>query len=63
MHDKLERPTDCITFLSTEIDTAAGILRLLVDKIARLRVLLQQWSTRRACKRHKLESLIGTLPK
>ena len=26
--DKLEGPTDCITFLGIEIDTAAGVLRL-----------------------------------
>ena len=59
--DKLEGQTDCITFLSIEIDTAAGVLRLPADKLARMRVVSQQWSSRRACERRELESLIGTL--
>ena len=40
--DKLEGPTDCITFLGIEIDTAAGVLRLPADKLAHMRVALQQ---------------------
>ena len=59
--DKLEGPTHCLTFLGVEIDTLAGVLRLPADKFTRLRVALQQWSSRRACERCELESLIGTL--
>ena len=59
--DKLEGPSDCIIFLGIEINTAAGILRLPADKLAHLRTVLQQWSSRRACERRELESLIGTL--
>ena len=59
--DKLEGPSHCITFLGIEIDTVAGVLRLPPDKLIRLRKALQQWSSRRACERRELESLIGTL--
>lgn len=56
--DKLEGLTGRITFLGIKIDTAAGVLRLPADKLARMRVALQQWSSRRAYGRREL---IGTL--
>ena len=59
--DKLEGPSHCITFLEIEIDTVAGVLQLPPDKLIRLQKALQQWSSRRACERRELESLIGTL--
>ena len=59
--DKLEGPSDCITRLGIEIDTAAGQLRLPADKFARLKELLVQWYPRRSCRRRQLESLVGTL--
>ena len=59
--DKLEGPSHCITFLGIEIDTVARVLRLPPIKLTRLRKALQQWSSQRACERHELESLIGTL--
>ena len=59
--DKLEGPTDRITFLGIELDTRAGVMRLPADKLSRLKVLLTEWSARRSCRRRQLESLIGTL--
>jgi hypothetical protein len=59
--DKLEGPSDCLTFLGIEIDTRAGLLRLPADKLARLKELLAQWYPRRSCRRRQLESLVGTL--
>ena len=35
--DILEGPTDCITFLGIELDTRAGVMRLPVDKLSRLK--------------------------
>lgn len=59
--DKLEEPTHRLTFLGIEIDTQAGVLHLLADKLSRLKDLLSQWSSRRTCQRRQLESLISTL--
>jgi hypothetical protein len=59
--DKLERLSSCSTFLGIEMDTQAGKLRLLEEKLSRLQDLLAQWSTRRSCRRRQLESLIRSL--
>jgi hypothetical protein len=59
--EKLEGPSQCMTFLGIEIDTACGQLRLPAEKLARLKALLAQWATRRSCQRRHLESLVGTL--
>ena len=59
--EKLERPTDRLTFLGIEVDTKAGILRLPRDKLARTKVALRAWETRKCCTKWELESLIGTL--
>jgi len=48
-------------FLGSQIDTEAGILRLLEDKLLRLRALLQEWGTRKSCQYKQFESLIGLL--
>ena len=58
---KCEGPTTCLTFLGIEIDTVAGQLRLPAEKLGRLKVLLQEWGDRKACRRRDLESLIGIL--
>ena len=60
---KREGPATCLVILGIEIDSLAGELRLPVDKLTRLRTLLQQWgSTRKSsCSRSELESLIGHL--
>ena len=59
--DKPEGPRHCITFLGIEIDTQAGMLRLPADKLSRLQEVLRHWTPRKACQRHQLESLIGSL--
>ena len=59
--EKLEGPTECLTFLGIELDTRAGILRLPEDKLGRIRVALDEWERKRACTKRELESLIGTL--
>ena len=59
--EMLEGPSQCMTFLGIEIDTACGQLRLPAEKLARLKALLAQWATRRSCQRRHLESLVGTL--
>ena len=59
--DKLEGPSQCLTFLGIEMDTVRGQLRLPAEKLARLRALLARWATRRSCRRRDLESLVGTL--
>ena len=59
--DKLDGPTQCLTFLGIEIDTQAGILRLSADKLSRLKAQLMGRSVRKSCRRYQLEALIGTL--
>ena len=59
--DKLEGPTDRLTFLGIELDTRAGVLRLPTDKLSRIKELLAEWSARKSCRRQQLESLIGSL--
>ena len=57
--DKLDGPTQCLTFLGIEIDTQAGILRLSADKLSRLKAQLTARSVRKSCRRYQLEALIG----
>ena len=59
--EKLEGPSECLTFLGIEIDTSLGILRLPAEKLARLQRQLRTWAPRKVCRRHQLESLVGTL--
>ena len=59
--EKLEGPSQCLTFLGIEIDTASSQLRLPVDKLARLKALLAQWAARRSCQCRHLESLVGSV--
>ena len=58
---KRDGPTTCLTFLGIEVDTIAGQLRLLADKLDRLQSLLLEWGDRKACQRRELESLVGIL--
>ena len=41
------------------LDTVAGELRLPEDKLQRLRDLLEQWGTKKVCRRKELESLMN----
>ena len=59
--EKLEGPSQCLTFLGIEIDTASSQLHLPVDKLARLKALLAQWAARQSCQRRHMESLVGSL--
>ena len=59
--DKKEGPVTALIFLGILVDTVAGELRLPEDKLERLKNLLQQWGTKRVCRRKELESLIGLL--
>ena len=59
--DKLEEPSDCLTFLGIEIDTMSGQLRLPADKLACLKHMLRQWYNRWSCRHHELKSLFGSL--
>ena len=58
---KWEGPMTCLMVLGIVIDTELGQLRLPADKLDRLRSLLQEWGTKKACARKELESLIGLL--
>ena len=58
---KTEGPTTSLVFLGIEADTVAGELRLPRAKLQRLKILLNQWGSRRACARRDLESLVGLL--
>ena len=59
--EKTEGPTTKLVFLGIEVDSVTGRLSLPADKLARLRSELQCWVSRRACRRHELESLVGVL--
>ena len=59
--EKLEGPTECLTFLGIEVDTRAGALRLPQAKLVRIRKALQEWEVKRSCTKRQLQSLIGTL--
>ena len=58
---KTEGPASVVTFLGIQIDTDKSELRLLQDKLQRLKELLDQWESRKGCTRKDLESLIGLL--
>ena len=59
--EKREGPSAIIVFLGILIDSQAGVLRLLEDKLRRLLKLTREWLQRKACTRRELESLIGSL--
>ena len=55
---KDEGPATTISFLGLELDPE---VRLLQDKLKRLRALLGSWRGRKACRKRDLLSLIGLL--
>ena len=59
--DKTEGPTTCLTLLGIEIDTVAGELRLLPEKLSRLKELVRGLLGRGSCTRRELESAVGFL--
>ena len=50
-----------IVFLGIELDLMAMELRLLADKLARLRQLVTHWRGKKECRKRDLLSLIGVL--
>lgn len=58
---KTEGPSSQITFLGIELDTQAGILRLPHLKLVRLQREIKGWTSRKACSKRELLSLIGQL--
>ncbi len=54
-------PETTLSFLRILIDTVRFQLRLPEDKLTRLRALVSDWQSRRACTRRELESLVGHL--
>ena len=58
---KTEGPATTLVFLGILLDTHAFELRLPTDKLARLKILIQCWASKRVCTRKELESLLGHL--
>lgn len=58
---KRKGPTTCPTYLGIEVDAAAAQLRLPMDKLARLRNLLDSWYDRKMCTRREQKSLLGII--
>ena len=58
---KVEGATTILTFPGILWDTVAMELRLPEDKLRRLKVLIQQWKTKKSCTKRDLLSLIGQL--
>ena len=46
---KVEGPATILTFLGILLDTVAMELRLPEDKLRRLKLLIQQWKTKKSC--------------
>ena len=59
--DKLEGPSQVLTFLGIEIDTQAGLLRVPPTKLVEIKGLVILWTSRRKCTKRELLSLIGSL--
>ena len=59
--EKLEGPTECLTFLGIEVDTRVGVIRLPAEKLTLVKTALREWENRKSCTKHELQSLIGTL--
>ena len=58
---KTEGPAMELSFLGILIDTNRFQLRLPADKLARLRLLVAGWQSKRSCTRSELESFVGHL--
>ncbi len=58
---KEEGPSEVITFLGIEIDTAKMEVRLPQNKLDELRSILKKWKGMKSCRRRDLESIVGSL--
>ncbi len=60
--NKEEGPSEVLTFLGMEIDTAKVEVRLPQEKLAEMRALLKRWrGMKKSCRRRDLESVVGSL--
>ena len=59
--EKLEGPTERLTFLGIEIDSQEMTLRLPVRKLLELKSLIAEWATRKSCTKRDLQSMVGKL--
>ena len=59
--EKKHPSTTRLPLLGMIIDTVTGRLYLPEDKLVRLRLEVDHWLRRKACRRRELESLVGTL--
>jgi len=59
--NKLEGQSMCLTFLGIEIDLVQIKLRMLEDKLERVKTLVTEWQGQRSCWKRELESLIHHL--
>ena len=58
---KMQGPLPTLTFLGIELNTTAMEIRLLLDKLSRVKEDLAHWRGCKACRKCDLLSLIGTL--
>ena len=59
--EKVEGPSTSLVFLGIVIDSVAGELRLPLEKLNRLRLLIQEWLGKKSCKKRELLSVAGQL--
>ena len=59
--EKCAAPSSKLTFLGFELDTISMAVRLPEEKLPRIKLLVQKWMGRRACRKRDLESLLGHL--
>ena len=59
--DKLEGPSQVISYLGIEIDSINSVIRLPDDKLFELRTMITTWLNRKKCTKRELLSLIGSL--
>ena len=59
--EKVEGPTDCLTFLGISLDTQSMQARLPDDKLHRIRHQVASWLTRKKATKREILSLVGLL--
>ena len=59
--DKLEGPSQVMTYLGIEIDTISSVVRLPKSKLSELKCMVFSWRSKRKCTKRELLSLIGSL--
>ena len=59
--DKLDGPSQVMTYLEIEIDTVSSIIRLPATKLMELKGMVSAWRSKRKCTKRELLSLIDSL--